>query len=124
VTVTAMDPILRWIKANPFDRMAATTKFYWVVKPDSGNAERWPNEFAQFALEKWHESREVWVEKSALATAPEEQSLWVEGDHPAIHWRDVPAFFRGFEYDGDTGARGFLRLARTARNEAELRRLE
>lgn len=85
------------------------------------NAQRWPSRVAKFVLGNWERGKAVWTEKAALSDTPPEQLLWVEGDNPTVHWRDINSFFRKLEFD-KASAR-FLRIARTPANERLFRDL-
>jgi len=94
----------------------------WAVDVINAHATQWPSRVAQFMLSNCTEGRATWVEKAGLASTPADRLVWVEGDNPQIHWGDVPAFFRTFEYDRDSGGKdGFVRIACSASNKERLR---
>jgi hypothetical protein len=123
VAMTQVEPIIEWVAGHPFDRnnRECALQMDWAVSPMEAGVSRWRNRLARRALEDWSHGWDVWVEKSAMADRPNEASLWVEGDNPAIHWRDLPAFFRGLDFDTQTRrADGFMRLAHTQANQSRL----
>lgn len=84
----------------------------------------WSGDVAQRTLEQWARHLEVWVSERCLASRPEDDWQWVEGDDPRVHWRDIPAVFTTLEYDSsvpDAGD-GFRRLAETQGNKERLTR--
>jgi hypothetical protein len=123
ISVTMAEPLEQLIQ-RPFDPLNRAGELHtlWAVDVMSGAAgAQWASRVARFALASWDNGEAVWVEKAALAGAPADRLLWVEGDNPNVHWRDVPSFFRTFEFDKDSGGTdGFLRLSRSAGNEARL----
>jgi hypothetical protein len=49
---------------------------------------------------------------------------WVEGDDPAVRWREIPAFFEQFDFDRSTELPdGFERFARSGKNREILENL-
>ena len=123
VAMTPVEPVIVWVSGHPFDRAARTgvLRVDWAVNPIDGDVANWSNRFAKRALDSWNCGWEVWVEKSALGSRPNAGSLWVEGDNPVIHWRDIPAFFGGFDFDIQTRRPdGFMRLAHTPQNQSRL----
>jgi hypothetical protein len=121
-----MQEPLQQLSQHPFDPLsqAGAIDTFWAVNEMDSNARMWPARVSRFVLHLWSQGKAAWVEKLMLADAPGDSLLWVEGDNPQLHWKDVPAFFRRLEFDRDTGgADGFLRIARSPNNEALFRGL-
>ena len=126
VALLINEPIVDLPTDHAFDRLnrAGAVRSMWALDLMDVHAERWPGRVARFVTENWAEGRGAWVEKAALADRPANRLLWVEGDNPRVHWRDVPAFFRTLEFDKDSGGRdGFLRIAHSAGNEKLFQKL-
>jgi len=125
ILVNMQEP-LQQVGQHPWDPLnrAGTINVFWAVNEMDVNARLWPARVARHVLDLWSEGRAAWVEKLAMADTPDDSLLWVEGDNPQLHWRDVPSFFRRLEFDRDTGgADGFVRIAHSANNEALFRSL-
>ncbi len=125
IVVNIQEP-LEQLGQHPFDPLNRSGRLnvFWAVSEMDANARLWPVRVARYVLDLWSHGNAAWVEKLALADTPADSLLWVEGDNPQLHWRDVPAFFRRLDFDRDTGgADGFLRIARSAKNEALFRSL-
>ena len=121
--VTMLEP-LQQLPQHPFDPLNRAGGMDISVALGNTDVPTWQAGVAQFVLAAWAQGKAAWVEKAALADAPAERLLWVEGDSPNLHWRDVPSFFHSLAFDKETaGADGFQRISRTAGNEALLRRL-
>jgi len=124
-TLTSMEPLdelilhpLHWLNRGN------AIHLYWLIDGIRADAPWWRSRFARLAEASWAEGRGVWVERAAVGDAPTESSLWVEGDNPKVHWADLPAFFRGLEFDGDTGGpTGFLRVAAAMPNRLRLQQV-
>jgi len=105
---------------DPLNRPKGT-RLIWAVNTMSAEAARWPVRLARSVEANWADGRDLWVEKTALGAQPADSLLWVEGDNPDLHWRDVPIFFRSLAFDRDTGgAEGFLRISRSQNNQERL----
>jgi hypothetical protein len=125
-TVTMAEP-LEELRTHPFDPLnrAGAIEANWIIEPINVDAAHWPGRFAKLAESNWAFGRSVWVERAAMEDRPRPNLLWVEGDNPKVHWRDVPVFFRGLQLDADTGGPdGFVRVAHSPANEAKLREAE
>ncbi|HKE28872.1 MAG TPA: hypothetical protein VKB88_41265 [Bryobacteraceae bacterium] len=126
VALMMNEPIAELPTSHPFDPLNRQAEIHtmWAIDFMKGQPTLWPNRVAGFVLANWAQSRNVWVEKAALADSPADRLLWVEGDNPAIHWRDVPAFFRTLEFDRNSDQPdGFARLAHSRANELRLTQL-
>jgi hypothetical protein len=126
VALLITEPIVDLPTDHAFDRLNRPTaiRSMWALDLMNAHAEQWPGRVARFVMENWAEGHGAWVEKAALADRPADRLLWVEGDNPRVHWRDVPAFFRTLEFDKNSGGGdGFLRIAHSAGNEALFQKL-
>jgi len=122
ITVMPTEPLedVDLLVFDPLNRPKGT-RLVWAVNPMSAEAARWPVRLARSVEENWADGRNLWVEKTALGAQPADSLLWVEGDNPDLHWRDVPIFFRSLEFDRDIGgAEGFLRISRSQNNQERL----
>lgn len=78
-------------------------------------------ELSRLVLRTWSNQHEVWITKWALLDSPPNAMEWVEGDDPVVRWRDIPTYFRQFDFDRSTARPdGFLRLAGSAKNRTLL----
>jgi hypothetical protein len=120
LVMTASEPVLRLVE-RPFDpaNRLGLIRCYWVLDPIDKDAAAWHRTVAHRVLETWHSGHDVWVSKSAFSDRPQPSSLWVEGDNPAVHWRDVPAFFRSLELDAETSP-GFALIRQSPANRERL----
>ena len=119
VAITGAEPVIQWMVGHPFQdvRNGSAIRSYHLIDPIKTDVGRWRSVFAERTLNSWCHGREVWVEKAVQTAAPADQIMWVEGDNPAVHWKDLPAFFAAFGFNAVTpGPRGFLRLAHTPQN--------
>ena len=115
VTASTYEPLFETV-LNPLDPMHRNGEIrgYALVNVSSIRVSTWRSRFARFVLDTWAEGHDIWIAKSALADRPEARSLWVEGDNPAVRWKDVPQFLRALEADADTmRPDGFVRLRRS-----------
>jgi hypothetical protein len=63
----------------------------------------------------------VWVSTQVMAERPKREWNWTEGDIPGVKWRDLPEFFRGFDYSPNAnGSCPFLLLLDTRGNRDKL----
>lgn len=126
VALMLSEPIVELPTQRPFDPLnrPSPVNSIWALRLMENDAEKWPAVVARYVLESWDRGKAAWVEKAALADTPVDRLLWVEGDNPQVHWRDVPPFFRSLEFDSDSGSPdGFLRVAHTEKNIANLRQV-
>lgn len=124
LVMTPWEPILR-LTGRPFDsaNRQGPILCYWVLDPIDKDAAEWRKTVARRILENWNENHDMWLSDSAFYSRPEASSLWVEGDNPTPHWRDVPVFFRTLQFDGQTSAQNwFLRIRRSQENREILSR--
>jgi len=112
------DPILVFLNNSPLHPAYPASFNFWVaVRLANERIFRWREGFAARVDAAWKGPGEIWISARVLAPNPAPEWGWVEGDDAAIHWRDLPAFFGGFEYDRKAGgADGFLRFAPSQRN--------
>lgn len=96
-------------------------KFYVIVEPGNMSTAVWERDFASRGLLAWRRNGEFWISKRMTAKRPAASWGWTEADDPHLKWRDLPAFFEGFAFDGESGGPdGFLRIARNPANQARL----
>jgi hypothetical protein len=123
VTIVTSEPAVQWALGHPFEniRRFGAYRQTFLVNPIDADAAHWRNSFAALAFDSWCRGNNIWVEKAVREDAPEDQLMWVDGDNPAVRWKDLSPFFRPFDFDAATSRRdGFLRLARTPQNETRL----
>ncbi len=126
VTVNLQDPVIQLIGQNLFDPANRPMPFRsrWLVNVAGEKVALWRQDFATAVLQNWRENREVWVTKDALAGSPQENSSWVEGDNPVLHWKDIESFFNTLEWDEKTSRPdGFVRLHRSPQMQDRFARL-
>ena len=88
------------------------------VKPE------WSTTFANSVLNRWARGGEAWASKRFWAARPRRGWLWVENDEPGVHWAVYSEVFSHLKTDAETdGKDGFLRIANTPDNQAQLRAL-
>ncbi len=105
---------------NPLNS-TQTMQFYFLTEAGNANSADWRQRFATHGLKAWQDDGDLWISKRMLATRPLVDWDWVEGDDPYLHWRDMPAFFTPFTFDGDVGGPdGFVRIAHTPENQQRL----
>jgi hypothetical protein len=125
LVTTMSEPVVRLLQTpfDPVNRLGAI-RYSLILNPiDNKDAAAWRRIVAHTILRDWGLGNNVWVMSSVLFDRPNKGSLWTEGDNPAVHWRDVPAFFRTLEFDAETSAgNGFARLRRSPANRERLAR--
>jgi len=95
---------------------------YEVVPLATEAMTRWKSEFARRSLACLQHGQSVWISRRLLAERPRPEWKWTEGDDPRISWRELPPFFRQFEFDESIGGiDGFLKLAPSPENRRLLR---
>lgn len=118
--VTFQDDIYRIPALRPLDRRLAPKPFLVTdtLEVASARMEDWRGEFIRKTLAQWDAGQEVWIAERHLASRPDAEWLWVEGDDPRIRWRNLGEFFKDLEYDANAGAGrdGFLRVANSEAN--------
>jgi hypothetical protein len=125
IVVTFSDPLVKLIEQRPFQPQNRMRKFgtYYLVELATDNAIHWRAAFAKRVLGEWGDHR-VWLTKSVRDDIPPSRIQWTEGDNPLLKWKDFPALFTKLEYDAETGQQeGFIRLAQSQLNRAELQQL-
>ena len=123
VTIVTSEPAVQWVLGHPFEniRRFGVYRQNFLVNPIDVGAAHWRNSFAMLAFDSWCHGNNIWVEKAVRDDSPEDQLMWADGDNPAVHWKDLPPFFRPLDFDAATNRRdGFLRLARTPQNQMRL----
>jgi len=126
VTINLQDPVIQLIDQSLFDSANRPAPFrnHWLITIAAEHAHLWRQQFAAFVLQNWRENRNVWVTKGAVADRPDPDARWVEGDNPAVHWKDIATFFRSIQFDQQTARPdGFLRMRRSSELEDRLARL-
>jgi hypothetical protein len=122
--VTFNDDLYRLPALFPLNQSLNDLRFHVLdaVTLAGARTPLWSNDVAERTLEQWARHQEVWVSERCLASRPENDWQWVEGDDPRVHWRDLPAVFTLLQYDlsaADAGD-GFRRLAETQGNKERL----
>jgi hypothetical protein len=121
LVATMFEPTVR-LMLNPFEPINRDGAIHcaWILDPIRKDAADWRRKAADEILANWQSGNDVWVTTAALAERPDASSQWVEGDNPAVHWREVPAFFNGLEFDPGTSVSGFERLLPSPGNRERL----
>lgn len=116
------DDIFLFSKDNPLhDNFSDSVDLWVLLQPAHERIFCWRELFASRVAEAWAGSREMWLSERLLSPIPRPEWEWVEGDDPAIHWPEVPEFFREFQFDLQIGhSDGFVRLASTKSNRLML----
>ncbi len=125
VTVTFRDPMVNLVEQHPFLKVNAqpVPPTYQLIEIASSRAAQWQEDFAKKTLATWPEG-DVWVQRGVRDERPPASLWWVEGDNPAIRWRQVPEFFGRLEFDRETAhPEGFLRLRQSEGNRSLLERI-
>jgi hypothetical protein len=95
-----------------------------MINTAVADAASWRQQFAGSILKHWSEGRQVWVTKAALQDRPDRNSAWVEGDNPALHWADIPAFLKTLSFDQQTDRPdGYSRLMQSPEMQSRLSEL-
>jgi hypothetical protein len=118
-----LDPLVRFATTRPLDQLNRPMRLPVRVIVPAGLAEvaAWRRRFARETLAAMDKHGTVWVSTQVMAERPKREWNWTEGDIPGVKWRDLPEFFRGFEYSpNDNGGCPFLLLRDTARNRDKL----
>lgn len=124
LVTTMSEPVVRLLE-SPFDpaNRLGPIRYSSILNPVDKDAAAWRQTVAHTILRNWGLGNDVWVTGSVFFDRPNKGSLWTEGDNPAIHWRDVPAFFRTLEFDAGTAAGDpFARLRQSPANRERLAR--
>jgi hypothetical protein len=88
-----------------------------VLEPNASDVPRWKSKFSEFALAAWAKNGDVWVSQRLLSALPRAEWNWAEHDDRRVGWRDLPPFFRGFQYQECIGeSDGFCLLAPSISN--------
>ena len=88
-----------------------------LVTPHSVQILRWRQIFAEKTLAMWASGGDVWVTKRVLASRPQAQWNWVEGDDPTVLWSDINHYFAQFDMGQQTASEdGFVKVADTPSN--------
>jgi hypothetical protein len=107
----------------PFDPVVRQTALpvYDVIALATAGVPEWRQEFARRSGQALAQRQSVWVSKRLLAAEPHPDWGWNEGDDPNVSWKELPQFFRCFDYSSDVGGQdGFLELADSGQNRAFL----
>jgi hypothetical protein len=92
-----------------------------LVTPHSVQILRWRQIFAEKTLAMWASGGEVWVAKRVLASRPQAEWNWVEGDDPSVLWSDINRYFAQFDMGQQTaGDDGFVKVADSTKNRLQL----
>ncbi len=117
------DPLSTYFNRHPFDpaNQQNALPLYHVFDFATLGKTSWRIGASCRVLRTWRDGGEAWLSKRFLATRPEPDWAWVESDHPTVRWVDTSRFFRGLDADSDVGgADGFVRIAQSEKNRAEL----
>ncbi len=122
ISVLGHEPVTALIEQKPFNPVCRGAEVVTAqVFGPVGKTAKWREETARRVLAEWASNKGVWITKWALRDRPPAEMGWVEGDDPAVHWREVPAFFGQFEFDRSTELQeGFERFAHSAKNREML----
>jgi hypothetical protein len=126
VTVLLQDPVVHLTEQRMFDmaNRPEPVKVSWMINTAVADAASWRQQFAGSILKHWSEGRQVWVTKAALQDRPDRNSAWVEGDNPALHWADIPAFLKTLSFDQQTDRPdGYSRLMQSPEMQSRLSEL-
>ena len=110
----------------PFDPIVRQTSLpiYDVIALATSGVGEWRQHFARRALQALRQHQSVWVSKRLLATEPNPDWGWNEGDDPKISWKELRPFFLCLDYSADVGgADGFLEVADSELTSAFLNRV-
>jgi hypothetical protein len=121
--VTQLDEVWAFQWTFPFNPVNASGRLaaYHLVEPGTNRALVWRELFAKAGLAAWARGGDVWVSARVRSDQPRRDWKWVEGDDPAVSWKDVRNFFGRFEMGRAVGgADGFLMLEPSTRNRALL----
>ena len=117
------DPLSTYVQSSPFvaeNRQHALPLFH-VIEPGARHIAIWRQESACRVLDAWKAGGDAWLSTRLMANVPLPEWNWAEHDDNRIHWVDLPAFFTRLDTDDRLGAGdGFLRVARTGKNQAFL----
>lgn len=114
------DPLAGFSGKHPFDAMdqGDEARLYMVMDI---RHDRWNAAPSCRVLRAWQAGANAWISKRLIASQPLPSWDWIENDNPAVHWRDLAAFFNRLDTNADIGSEdGFLRVARSAHNAALL----
>ncbi len=93
-----------------------------AATPGLAETPRWREVLARRILDVWGKGGDAWFARRLLAEGPRREWNWVEGDDPALSWRDLHAFFKALETDEEVGGDdGFLRVKVSPANRRRLR---
>lgn len=121
--ITQLDEVWAFEWTFPFNRINASRRLdaYHLVEPGTARALIWRELFAEKALTTWSRGGDVWVSRRVQSQRPLREWKWVEGDDPAVSWKDVIDFFAPLDLGPQVGgADGFLKLQPSVGNRARL----
>lgn len=91
-------------------------KLETIVDLGVASTSEWRARVCTHMSQRWRSQTAVVVDSSLLASAPRQDSSWVEGDDPRVSWRDIYGFFGKLETGGRVGDTDFVRIPATPRN--------
>lgn len=123
-TVNQQDELLNFYRSFPFN--AVNQQGGLNVRPTlaigTEQIDRWREEFAAQTLASWQSDGDVWISNRLIATRPDRDWYWVEGDDRRVSWKDLNEFFSQFDVERQAGGEdGFWLLARSEKNEQLLK---
>ncbi len=123
VSVQIREPVTVLIEQKPFDPVCRGLDIAtYQVFGNPGLSENWRSQLTTRILEHWEIHKDVWITKWAMRDRPPAAMGWVEGDDPAVRWREIPKFFERFDFDRSTNLPdGFQRIARSKKNQEILK---
>lgn len=125
VSVLIREPVTVLLEQKPFHPVCRGLEVEtYQVFGKVGPPVEWRTNLARHVLAHWGIHKDVWITKWAMRDRPPAAMGWVEGDDPAVHWREIPELFERLDFDRSTGlADGFVRLAHSEKNREILENL-
>jgi len=122
ILLSFQDDVFRMWDEAPFDPlMRRVAEMYIAGIVGTQHALNWQSEVSDRILDKWEHGHNVWISKRLLASRPQPEWNWVEGDDPRLHWADFPAYFAPLQAVKECcGDDGYVLLAKTPENVAYL----
>jgi len=124
VTANCQDELVNFSRTFPFNPVNRDQNLHIdsVITPGASDVDRWRQVFRKKAESVWSDGGDVWISLRLLASRPNADWNWVEGDDPRISWTDLVKFFSqcevGQAFGGDDG---FVLLVPSEKNRAILK---